>query len=181
MQVALEKMTMEIPPGVKVRPSPDGVRISWSPVPPSWLIAAGLFLFFAILYAFNLEDLGAVSLFLLCLVGFLYVTGLVFINSSVLQLSWHELTISCGPLPYKPRRQFDPREIRQVYVRLERVGRTTTYRVYVLNKSGDHLKLWDVMEGRVALYLEQEIERFLGIQNEVVRGEWRPEPYLWEA
>jgi hypothetical protein len=45
---------------------------------------------------------------------------------------------------------------------------------------GQRKKLTDVMDGSFALFLEQEIERFLGIEDQVVRGEWRPEPYLWE-
>jgi hypothetical protein len=172
---------MEIPSGVKMRPLSDGVRISWPPLPPYWLVLAGFLLFTAIILVGNLKDFGSVVLFLLVLAGFFYVTGLVFINRSVLHISWREMTISCGPLPYKSQRQFDPHEIRQVYVRLERVGRTTTYGVYALDRSGDHLRLWSVADGQVALYLEQEIERFLGIPDEVVRGEWRPDPYLWEA
>ena len=58
---------------------------------------------------------------------------------------------------------------------------SASYDVYVLNIDGQRRKLIQVVDWKTALYLEQEIERFLGIPDEVVRGEWRPDPYLWEA
>jgi hypothetical protein len=179
----VEEKSAGPPKGVKVETSPDGLWISWPPLGHDWLIAVPFLVLFALLFITpsNREDFSSILLFVLIFAGGAYVVGVGLFNRSVIEIARHALIARCGPLPYKSRREFDSRLVRQVYVKLERVGRLTGYGIYILSQDGRHERFWRVIDGRLALYLEQEIEQILGIPDEVVRGEWRPDPYLWEA
>jgi hypothetical protein len=180
------------PKGVKVEAPEGELRISWSTLGYAWPIlsipAALLGLFVCRLATVGPVDLDGVCgllAFGMLFLGSLYAILVSLLNKTAVEISGRRLEAGSGPVPYRRRQSIDLASVRQVYV--AQVGvRHRALKVCVLTQHGTHVTLWQpemrwFEDGQLALYLEQEIERFLGIPDEVVRGEWRPEPYLWEA
>jgi hypothetical protein len=108
-----------------------------------------------------------------------YYTLIALFNKSVVDISQDGLQITHGPIPYMRGTTFESATARQVFVWGGTLGRRG-YDVCILTRDSLCEPIVTVWNCKLALYLEQEIERFWGIEDEVVRGEWRPEPYLWE-
>ena len=184
--------SMRVPRGVDVEILKDGERISFSPFSLVW-VWGPFFLLLAVLLGspvvlivrdpFILGDSwGLIILTLLLLVVSLCAVYLALVwvfNRSTIEIGQGRLVVKQGPFPYARHRNLGMANIRQIYIirRERRFG--FYYRVYALTKDDLHRALLTVENGEIALYLEREIERFLGIEDQVVRGEWRPEPYLW--
>jgi hypothetical protein len=111
----------------------------------------------------------------------LYFALVLIFNRAIIEISQGRLVVEHAPIPYARRRVLDPAVIRQIYVIRRESRYAFSYKVYALIRGCAHRHLLTVDNGVLALYLEQEIERALGMEDQVVRGEWRPEPYLWEA
>jgi hypothetical protein len=181
---------IDTPSGVTVKTDANRVKISWQYVASGWGIVTGFWILALIMFFVDLKDLSselvlcAFPTIILSLV-MLYCFLLWLLNKKVVEVSHDALLVGCeGPIPCLTFDQvIDSTEIRQVYV-IERISggryQSRYYDVHVLTKDGGREKIVTVPNGNQALYLEQEIERFLGIEDQVVRGEWRPTPYLWE-
>jgi len=108
-------------------------------------------------------------------VWLLYTVLAGYLNKTVIAVSGRELSITHGPLPWRGNKQLKSSNITQVYCK-ERIhpGRqpNCTYEVQAILRGGAHEKLLSGLdESEQALYLEQEIERFLEIENRPVKGE----------
>jgi hypothetical protein len=105
-----------------------------------------------------------------------YTTIAGYLNRTTITVSHTALAVSHGPLPWPGHKQLDSAGIRQMYCK-EQIHRgknstTYTYEVHVALNTGKDEKLVTGLENsEQALYLEQEIERFLRIQDQPVRGE----------
>ncbi len=176
----------DVPPkfaGLKIEHQQDELRISWPILNRIWAVSILL----TPLFAFPLlsksnpiktfYDLWETLFLVLISLGLPYASLVSLLNRSVIQISQSKLEVKHGPLPYAFGKVLDLTNVRQIYVR--QVGRFP-YTLYILTGNNRHEKFLEVTNGKLALYLEQEIERFLGIEDQVIRGEWRPEPYLWE-
>ena len=81
-----------------------------------------------------------------------------------------------GPIPYPGNRTLDAGQISQLYCR-ERVrrGKQSTYFTYDVNAAIEGQKEQKIVSGldesEQALFIEQEIERFLKIPDTYVKGE----------
>lgn len=179
----------DVPPklaGLKIEHKQDELRISWPILNRLWVVSILLGPLFAFLLLSESDptkpphDLCTIPIIILLLLGSLYVSLVSLFNRSVLQISQSELRVKHGPIPYALSNTFDSNNVKQIYVKLVQAGRSTSYAVYILTKNNLHEKFLALPNGKLALYLEEEIERFLGIKDQVVRGEWRPEPYLLE-
>ncbi len=111
----------------------------------------------------------AVGLFLL------YTTLAGLVNTTTVQVGATALTIAHGPLPY-PGKQLAAGDIRQLYCRQKisqgRNSRSVSYELHAVTGDGKHAKLVTGLdEPEQALFLEQEIERYLRIKDQPVRGE----------
>ncbi len=100
-----------------------------------------------------------------------------YFNRTTINVSRVALAVSHGPLPWPGRKQLDSAGIRQMYCKeqIHRGKNSTnyTYEVHVALNTGKDEKLVTGLENsEQALYLEQEIERFLGIKDQPVRGEF---------
>ena len=173
--------------GLKIEHEQGKLRISWPIFRRAWaivLIPLALLLAFPLLLlgsdSITVQDLCPMLFFLPISLGFLYASLISLFNRSVLQVSKSEMRIEHGPLPYAHSKTFDSTNVKQIYVKLVQVGRSTSFIVYILTKNNLHEGFLTLSNGELGLYLEEEIERFLGIEDQVVRGEWRPEPYLLE-
>lgn len=122
------------------------------------------------------------SLHILAGVGVGYYVLLTFINSTMVKVDEENLIIRHGPLPsHKKSIQLDRRVIQQLYVKERTISSNNTsrqvYDVYTLTKSKHDYdsdeKLLDGLDSPTdALFIEQQIEHYLGIDDEPVHGEY---------
>jgi len=111
-------------------------------------------------------------------IGLTYFTACLFVNRTVIDVSPREIRVQVGPLPWRGNLAVAPAQIGQIYreeiVRHTKNGRSVSYHLSVATKDGKKLKLLSgVPSADQALYLEQEIERHLGIRDQPVTGEMR--------
>ena len=113
-------------------------------------------------------------------VGLTYYVLAGYINRTYIRVDHSLLSIKHAPLPFPGNRTVDASDIKQVYskARLSRSQRDgvvtflVTFEVHALTHSGRNLKLLSrLVNSEHALFIEQEIERFLHIQDAPVRGE----------
>jgi predicted Zn finger-like uncharacterized protein len=111
-------------------------------------------------------------------VWLLYTVLAGYLNKTVIAVSGRELSITHGPLPWRGNKHLKSSNITQVYCkeRIQHGKHSTnyTYEVQAILRGGAHEKLLSGLdESEQALYLEQEIERFLEIEDRPVKGELR--------
>jgi len=111
-------------------------------------------------------------------VGLTYFTLCGFLNSTVVDVSPRQISVKHGPLPWFGNRIVEAMQVAQIYreeiVRRGKNGPHTSYQLSVATKDNRKLKLLSGLETPdLALYLEQEIERHLGIRDQAVAGEMR--------
>lgn len=112
-------------------------------------------------------------------VGLTYSTLAGFLNRTQVRLEPGRLSIRHGPLPWLGNQVLDSSELDQVFCRRRdstgRHGTNVTYEVRAIMKGGKLIKLLSGLEDEdQALYLEQQIERRLGIADRAVPGELEP-------
>lgn len=113
---------------------------------------------------------GAVGLFLLYSV----LTG--FLNTTTITVNKRALTITHGPLPWPGNKEIQSHDLKQLYCKehlsASRRSSRFSYEVHAILRNGQQEKLLKGLEdAEQALYMEQEIERFLEIEDQPVRGE----------
>ena len=111
-------------------------------------------------------------------VGLTYYTLCGFVNRTTVDVSRQEIRVRVGPLPWFGSRRVAPMQIAQVYreeiVRQGKNGAHTSYQLSAALKDGKKLKLLSGLDtADLAPFLEQEIERHLGIRDQAVVGEMR--------
>jgi hypothetical protein len=111
-------------------------------------------------------------------VYFTYMTLAGFLNSTRLSVSRDALTIHHGPLPWPGSRTLSGRELSQLYGQeipvKDKSGRRkdTLYSLFALDRTGRKVQLLTGLEEKdQVLYLEQALERRLGIEDSPVDGE----------
>lgn len=100
-----------------------------------------------------------------------------FVNSTVIEVDVQAIVVQHKPIPF-PGKYVDSADVEQLYskrhVHSSKNGSSSTYSLYVVTSSGDHQRLVSNLGSpEQALFMEQEIERFLGIEDRPVRGEMR--------
>lgn len=122
------------------------------------------------------------SIFLVvgALVG--YATLCVLLNSTEIRVSNRRLTVKHGPLPVPGGVDVDPSEIEQLWVEQSishsrsdngTSSTSVSYPLYMRLKNGSKKALLrSVGDSELSIYLEQQVEEFLGIQDRAVRGEY---------
>ncbi len=98
------------------------------------------------------------------------------VNSTVVRITPQHLMVKQGPLPLRRNTHLNAQDIKQLYVKQHvqrnRKGNTTTYQVHLTDRNGQHKELVSGLERpEQALFLEQEIERYLGIKDRSMPGE----------
>jgi hypothetical protein len=106
-----------------------------------------------------------------------YTVLAMYLNRTVLEISEGRLTVRHGPLPWPGNRALDVSEVEQLYCQ-EKVSRnrqgaaSSTYTVSALLKGGRRVPLLDSLPRRDdALFVEQLVEKYLGIDDRPVGGE----------
>jgi hypothetical protein len=99
-----------------------------------------------------------------------------YLNRTIMTVNRSLFTIKHAPIPWPGNRLLNPLEITQLYCK-EQMHRNKgsvsyTYEVHAVLKNNERAKLISGLDSsEQALYIEQEIERFLNIEDQPVRGE----------
>jgi hypothetical protein len=109
-------------------------------------------------------------------VGITYSTLTGFLNRTTVEVSRHRLSIRHGPLPWVGNRDVPGRQFTQLYgeenVKTNKGSTSYTYDLIALDREGRKIKLLSgLTEKDQVLYLEQTLERRLGIEDTPVDGE----------
>lgn len=109
--------------------------------------------------------------------GLIYYVLAGYLNSTEMHITPNYLTVQHGPLPHWGNKQFNTKQIEQLYVRenIHRSKNSTsyTYALWMKPVAGNDEKLIEGMDRpEHAFFLEQEIERFLGIVDEYMPNEY---------
>jgi hypothetical protein len=99
-----------------------------------------------------------------------------FLNTTVITADMQTLAIRHGPIPWPGNREVASSSIKQLYCRehmkRRKRGYSYTYSIQaLLNDTSLQALVKGLQSPEQALYVEQEIERHLGIKDEPVRGE----------
>lgn len=108
--------------------------------------------------------------------GLTYTVLTGFINRTRVEVNRALLTIRHGPLPWVGNRVLPGRSLAQLYgeevTSKSRNGTSVTYSLFALDREGRKVKLLSGLEEKdQVLYLEQTLERRLGIEDVPVDGE----------
>lgn len=184
-QIELSRPEVGMPDKYEVLKLRSSIDISYSWLSPKYyaLVFFTLFWngFMAVWYYLALTD-GEwfMALFGVLHLGvgiFLFYTTLAgFVNSTHINATRNRLEIRHRPLWWMGNRAVEVSEIDQLFCKLQvnnsENGTTYAYHLYMIDKNKKHTKLISNMESPdQVLYLEQEIENFLGIKNRRVKGE----------
>jgi hypothetical protein len=108
-------------------------------------------------------------------IGLAYGTIAGFVNQTVIRVGQGLLEVRHGPLPWLGNKGFPVHQIKQLYckehVHHGKNGSSTNYSVEMMLDSGRETLVQNLPECEQAIYLEQELERFLKIEDQPVRGE----------
>lgn len=108
--------------------------------------------------------------------GLSYFTLCGFVNTTRIEVKQGRLHLRHGPLPWPGRRDLDTMALDQLYCtkKAHRSSKGHTSMTYVLNartRTGDTLKLLTLNDETQALFLEQRLERVLGIRDRPMPNE----------
>ncbi len=176
----LERQEVPLPNRFKVNRTPQGLEITWRVgrllEGLVLLIVAGGFTYVAMMQ--GLYFLIAVS------VGLVYTAAVRTFNEHRIRTGSNSLQVTQGPLPWLGARKLDVSDIAQLFsteyeTRIQTGGdgdrRTEVHKRYYLSAQTKAQKRVKLLSGLAdplqALWLEQEIERSLGIRDERVAGE----------
>jgi hypothetical protein len=126
----------------------------------------------------NVAMLLFISIHLLVGIWLAYYTACLYVNKTTITVTSLSLEVKHGPLPYPGNKNLSSESLKQIYCK-QRIssGRSTTvnYEVHAINSDDKDVTLLNGLDqSEQALYIEQEIERFLKIEDVPVRGEYQP-------
>ena len=106
-----------------------------------------------------------------------YCTLAGWVNQTAVEVSRNRLTVRHGPLPWPGNRDVPGRQLTQLYgeeiVKTNKGSKSYSYDLMALDREGRKIKLLKgLLEKEQVLYLEQTLERRLGIEDAPVDGEF---------
>ena len=116
-------------------------------------------------------------------IGITYTAFAKLINRTDIEVDPKRVTVKNGPLKWRGNKEVYSTAIHQVYVHeTGRLGNdqnpSKLYEVHAILKGGGSVRLVKGLTSQFqALYIEQEIERYLGITPQPVKGEYSPAPH----
>ncbi len=178
-------LDVPLPERFQVEHPAGALRISWrwfTPVSIFLIIFAAFWNGFLCIWISAALAAGAgdfalfASLHVLVGIGVAYAALAQILNRTTVDASFGALTVRHGPLPAARNVELSRETIRQLYgverVRRSRRSTSVTYELQAIKADGGSVAVVKGLETpEQALFLEQELERFLGIKDEAVRGE----------
>jgi len=109
-------------------------------------------------------------------IGLLYGTLAGFFNKTYFRMAYDSLSIRHRPFPWIGQRTIAKGELKQLYstkvIHHGEHGDTVTYAVRVITRQGKTIELVSgLLSSEEALFIEQEIEKYLKIEDVPVPGE----------
>lgn len=177
-------LDVPMPERFKIARPVGALRVSWRWFTPTAIFLAGFAIFWNTFICFWVtmalaSGAGGFALFatlhVLVGLGLAYGTLSMFLNTTTVEVSHSALTVRHGPLPAPGNLALPREELRQLYcverIHRSRRGGSVSYTLQAVRSDGRSVALVQGLEStEQALFLEQEIERFLGIADEPVRG-----------
>lgn len=180
-----ERAALPLPDRFRVETGSDGVVLidAWK-TPMHFAFAAGGLVCFAAPFvaaaaagAAGGGFLLAAELFMACpalLMVYYGVAGLL--NETRVRAERRLLRVSIGPVPWPGSKTIPVDEVRQLYSRVTMTvtdagGTRRICGVFVRARGGKDVRLVGGLDPKQALFVEQQVERALGIKDERVRGE----------
>jgi hypothetical protein len=93
------------------------------------------------------------------------------VNKTVVQLEDNLLTVRHGPLPYYRNHCVEVTTIVQLYCFEKRSNKSVSYEVNAILTDGSTLKLLRDLQKDEAIFLEDRLEDWMGIDRQAVPGE----------
>jgi predicted Zn finger-like uncharacterized protein len=107
--------------------------------------------------------------------GFAYGAVAGYLNKTVITVNSSGLEVKSGPIPAPGNKRLETMNLKQLYTKeIMSRSRVTSYRYQVRainSENQDQIVVDGLTDPMQALYIEQEIERSLGIKDRPVRGE----------
>ena len=109
-------------------------------------------------------------------IGLIYYVVAGWLNRTHIFVSRGKIAVRHRPIPWLGNKELKASNVRQLYVKEKflrsRRGPYVTYQVHALTRTRRNIKLVSGLEtSEQALYIEQEIEKYLGIEDIPVEGE----------
>ena len=181
----IERPEVPLPEKFTVARTPEGLQISWRWFTPAALVLAFFCVvwdgFLVFWYAVAVKQGAPVAMVLFPLIhvavglGLTYFTLATFVNSTTVTVGKGKVAIRHAPLPWAGNRVLGRADVKQLFC-AERVNRgrngvSVTYSVESVQASGRRLPILKGLEKDQALYLEQALEKALGLEDRPVAGE----------
>ncbi len=172
------------PPGIKVTKEGDELKIKrrWQWTTGLLVVAIGGVMLYFMLAGFGdrfegiLTAFTFVSVFQLVFVVVLFYFGLAeLLNTTTITVGHGAIEISHRPVPWIGNHRVVAGDLKQLFCK-EKVHRTRhgeryTYEIHAQTKAGGDIKLLTGLpDGQQAVFIESEIEEYLGIKDEHVYG-----------
>lgn len=110
-------------------------------------------------------------------VVFSYICLAMFVNKTTVRVSNSKIVVKHSPLPWLGNKVFNRQEVKQIYckqqIRRTKNGTSYSYALRLRQQDGtEQVLLKGIRKHEESLYIEQELERYLGIEDQEVHGEY---------
>ncbi|MEW6997812.1 hypothetical protein AADZ86_08910 [Colwelliaceae bacterium BS250] len=171
-----ETMSIELPEKVTIEKNYDSIEITrqWSRFRAlTMAIVSAYWLYIGITKNIGVVDINFKALLLLVLgLAGAYVAIVCLLTSTHLTVSRKELEVRHKPLPWFGNKTIQASDIKQLYGKEKRGKNKMIYAVHLITHNGEDTRLLSGLDSREqALYIEQEVEKYLSIKNVSVHGE----------
>lgn len=139
---------------------------------------------YSMAFSSNIQDMFDLMFFLFPLlhvavgIGLTYYVLTGYLNNTFIDIDYDWITVRHGPLPFFGNKKISSKTAVQLYCKSDDLlGAHNNYRtfaVYVITRDRRNIKLLSGLDNtEQALFIEQEIENFLNIEDKPVKGEIR--------
>jgi hypothetical protein len=109
-------------------------------------------------------------------IGLTYSTIAGILNRTILRVTPETISVRFEPLPWKGKKQIAVADIKQLFckdkVTRSKNGISTQYELYAVTAANQQVKLVGRLDNsEIAIFLEQQLERWLKIEDRPVAGE----------
>lgn len=187
-----QKTFVALPEGIRAYDMPDAVdfEVSWKKSSKSlWFFTAFAIFWNTIVGIFVIIGFATGEMTVLAFIAFHIIVGLgvayyvlaLFFNTSYIGINRYDLTVEHSPIPFPFFKSYEisVQDIEQLHIERYVASKTNgrpDYAFSVFVKTRNKVKPIKLMKGlktaEQGRYIEQEIESFLGIEDEKVTKEW---------
>jgi hypothetical protein len=188
-----EFMAINVPTNMTVRKNSNHLQITrrwfdisyvfFTPVVIAYDVFGFPYFFRLQIMAFSASKIDVESILpLLILVSLViasnYALMIVFINTTTISVTSNTISVKHGPLPHWGSKRLASKEVLQLWCKKEKFWNPlyggTTYTVeVVMNDKSIIILLFNLIRADQALFIKQEIEKFLNIEDKPVKGEFK--------